>query len=74
MPIIEDQLRMDPYSNSLFLFCGKRRDRIKAILHDLTGWCFFTSVLPLKVIMSGQKQNRGQRPHLASVRLADVRS
>ncbi len=35
--IIEDQLRMDPYSNSLFLFCGKRRDRIKAILHEPDG-------------------------------------
>ncbi|MQN00740.1 MAG: transposase [bacterium LCO1.1] len=28
---------MDPYSNSLFLFCGKRRDRIKAILHEPDG-------------------------------------
>lgn len=35
--IIEDQLRMDPYSNFLFLFCGKRRDRIKAILHEPDG-------------------------------------
>jgi transposase len=29
--IIEDQLRMNPYTNSRFLFCGKRRERINAI-------------------------------------------
>lgn len=26
-----DRTRVDPYSNSLFLFCGRRRDRIKAL-------------------------------------------
>ncbi|MFR1131928.1 MAG: IS66 family insertion sequence element accessory protein TnpB, partial [Enterocloster bolteae] len=29
--IIEDQLKMDPLSSALFLFCGRRRDRIKAL-------------------------------------------
>ena len=30
--VIEDQLKMDPSSSALFLFCGRRRDRIKALV------------------------------------------
>ncbi|MCA4982179.1 IS66 family insertion sequence element accessory protein TnpB, partial [Clostridioides difficile] len=29
--IIQYSFQLDPYSNSLFLFCGKRADRIKAV-------------------------------------------
>ena len=29
--VIEDQLKMDPSSSALFLFCGRRRDRMKAV-------------------------------------------
>lgn len=36
--IIEDQLKLDPNSNALFLFCGKRRDRIKALLREKDGF------------------------------------
>ncbi len=36
--IIQDQLSMDPAANSLFLFCGRRRDRIKAILKEPDGF------------------------------------
>ena len=32
--IIEDQLKMDPTSSALFLFCGRRRDRIKALFRE----------------------------------------
>ena len=36
--MIEDQLKMDPASSSLFLFCGRRRDRIKALFHEPDGF------------------------------------
>ncbi len=36
--IISDQLQMDPSSNSLYLFCGRRRDRIKALFHEPDGF------------------------------------
>ena len=28
--IVQGKLSLDPYSQSLFLFCGRRRDRLKA--------------------------------------------
>ena len=31
MAIVRDTYELDPYSNSLFLFCGRRCDRIKAL-------------------------------------------
>lgn len=36
--VVEEQLKMDPVSNGLFLFCGRRRDRIKALFHEADGY------------------------------------
>ena len=36
--IIEDQLKMDPSSSALFLFWGRRRDRIKALFREPDGF------------------------------------
>lgn len=38
MSIIRDVYQMDPYANTLYLFCGRRPDRIKALYHDKTGF------------------------------------
>lgn len=35
--IIKDKLHMGPDDNALFLFCGRRCDRIKAILYEPDG-------------------------------------
>lgn len=32
---------MDPYANALYLFCGRKPDRIKALHHDKTGFVLF---------------------------------
>ena len=36
--IVRDELSMDPDPSSLFLFCGKRCDRIKVLLHEPDGY------------------------------------
>ena len=36
--IIQDQLMMDPEGSALYLFCGRRRDRIKALLKEPDGY------------------------------------
>jgi transposase len=36
--IIEDKLKMDPRQSALYLFCGKRCDRIKALLWEYDGF------------------------------------
>ena len=39
--IIQYSFQLDPYSNSLFLFCGRRADRIKAVHYEGDGFCLF---------------------------------
>jgi len=51
MAIIRDTYKMDPYSNALFLFCGRKADRIKALYFDKTGF-----VLLYKRLESGRFQ------------------
>ena len=29
--LVQQQFDLDPFTNTLFLFCGRRRDRIKAL-------------------------------------------
>lgn len=36
--IVSGKLRLDPFSQSLFLFCGKRRDRLKGLLWEGDGF------------------------------------
>lgn len=39
MAIIRDTYQQDPYAHALYLFCGKRRNTIKALYFDRDGFC-----------------------------------
>lgn len=49
--IVQQQFRQDPFTNTLFLFCGRRRDRMKALYWEGNGF-----VLLYKRLESGSFQ------------------
>ena len=36
--MVQQQFRLDPFTNTLFLFCGRRRDRVKALYWEGNGF------------------------------------
>ena len=43
--LVKEQLRLDPYAGTLFIFRSKRADRIKILLWDGSGLCLFSKVM-----------------------------
>ena len=39
--IVEHSMALSPYEPALFLFCNKRRDKIKVLYWDDTGFCLW---------------------------------
>lgn len=46
--VIQDQLQLNPSESSLFLFCGRRCDRIKALLKEPDGYVLIYKRLTAK--------------------------
>lgn len=51
VPYVMQNFKMDPYESGLFLFCGKKCDRLKALLWEPDGF-----VLLYKVLDNGRYQ------------------
>lgn len=43
--IVQDQMGLNPFENYLFIFCNTRRDRIKILYWDQTGFAMWYKVL-----------------------------
>ncbi len=39
--IVEQQMQLSPFSDALFIFCNKRRDKLKVLYWDSTGFCLW---------------------------------
>jgi hypothetical protein len=46
--VVQQQFRLDPFTNTLFLFCGRRRDRIKALYWEGNGFVLLYKRLPAR--------------------------
>ena len=39
--LVQDELKLDPFSGALFLFCNKRQHLLKILYWDRTGYCLW---------------------------------
>ena len=71
--IVEKQLHMDPRRKALYLFCGKRCDRVKALLWESDGFVLsFINASRYRGGSAGPVTVRSKTAHLAAIQLADV--
>ena len=54
MAIIRDTYEMDPYANALYLFCGRKKNTLKALHFDKDGFVLYIKRLVM-VAISGLK-------------------
>jgi len=54
--IIQYNFKLEPYSNTLFLFCGRRADRIKAVHYEGDGFCLLYKKFELGVPLYRQEK------------------
>jgi transposase len=39
--IVEGEMQLDPFSTALYVFCNRRRNRLKMLFWDKTGFCLY---------------------------------
>ena len=43
--LVEDALGLDPFSEHLFVFCNRRRNRVKILCWERSGFCLLPSLV-----------------------------
>ena len=72
--IVQSQLNLDPFSTALFLFCGRRRDRIKGLLWEGDGFLLALQAAGQRAIPMAAQRNGGKIAHDAADQMASGRS
>jgi transposase len=49
--IVADQLAKDPRSDGVFVFVNAKRDRVKLLWKDRTGWCLLYKRLDARLVV-----------------------
>ena len=68
MAIIRDIYQMDPYANTLYLFCGRKTDRLKALYHDKNGFVLLymrldSGLVPISIALYEKKNYYPKKEH-----------
>ena len=58
--LVAQQFALDPFTNTLFLFCGRRRDRIKALYWEGNGFVLLYKRLESGVFQWPRKESEAK--------------
>ena len=68
--IVQQQFELDPFANTLFLFCGRHRDRIKALYWEGGRICAAVQVSGVRFLPMAKIRNRSQSADTPAIPLA----
>ena len=66
--LVKQEMELDPFSNALFLFCGRRSDRIKALYWEGNGFVLLYKRLESGSFQWPRKESKGT--HTPAIPLA----
>ena len=58
--LVQQQFQLDPFSNTLFLFCGRKRDRLKALYWEGNGFVLLYKRLEQDVYQWPRNENEAR--------------
>src|SRR5580704_7553623 len=57
--LVEQAMHLDPFGRAVFAFCNRRRDRIRLLFYDRSGfWLLMSLAMQVDLYFSGQPEHR----------------